>query len=107
MIVYMIAMSAPDQGQQGGGGGLLAFLPMILIFLILYLLILRPQAKRQRMQQQMVDSITKGDKIVTTGGIHGTVLKVNEKEGTLLIKVADDVKLEIDRAALSRRYRAD
>ncbi len=107
MLVYFIAMSAPTSEGQQGGGGLLAFLPMILIFLILYLLILRPQAKRQKMHQQMVDAIGKGDKIVTTGGIHGTVLKVNEKEGTLLIKIADDVKIEIDRAALSRRFQAD
>ena len=106
MIVYMIAQSTTDTPAKGGGG-MFTILMMAMIFMILYLLILRPQAKRQRQHQQMVDTITKGDKIVTTGGIHGTVLRVNEKEGTLLIKVADDVKLEIDRAALSRRHQAD
>jgi len=92
-----------QQGQQGGGGGFIAFLPLILIFLIFYMLILRPQAKRQRMHQQMLDSINKGDRIVSTGGLHGVILKINEREGTLLVKFGDDVKIVMDRAAVARK----
>ncbi|MFN3822009.1 MAG: preprotein translocase subunit YajC, partial [bacterium] len=88
---------------SGGAGGLAAFLPFILIFLIFWLLILRPQAKRQKEHQRMLASITKGDRIVTTGGIYGLVLKVNEKEGTLVVKIDDNVKIELDRSAVARR----
>lgn len=87
----------------GGGGGLAAFLPFILIFIIFWLLIIRPQAKRQKEHQRMLESITKGDRIVTSGGIYGLVVKVNEKEGTLIVKIDDNVKIELDRSAVARR----
>jgi preprotein translocase subunit YajC len=90
-------------GQTGGGGGgIMAFLPLILIFLIMYLLIIRPQQKRQREHQRMLDSLNKGDKIVTSGGIHGQIVGIKEREQTLIVKVAENVKLEISRASVSR-----
>jgi len=95
-----LAMAAPE-GQQGGGFAL--FLPMILIFVIFYFLMLRPQAKKAKEHEKMISQLTKGDEIVTSGGIHGVVQRVNEKEMTLVIKIADDVKIEIDRAAVGRK----
>ena len=80
-----------------------AFLPMILIFLVLYFLILRPQARRQKEHQKMLGELNKGDRIVTTGGIHAVILKVNEKEGTIMVKAGEDLKLEIDRGAVARK----
>jgi len=96
-----LAMAAPEGGQQGGG--LALFLPMILIFVIFYFLMLRPQAKKAKEHEKMISQLTKGDEIVTSGGIHGVVQRVNEKEFTLIIKIADDVKIEIDRAAVGRK----
>jgi len=94
---------APSGASSGSGGGLMAFLPIILIFVILYFLILRPQAKRQRQQQQMIEQLQKGDRIVTSGGIYGIIVRAGEKEPTIIVKVADDVKLEIDRNAVARK----
>ena len=102
MLIHFLAM-APSGGGGQGGGGLTALLPMILIFLVFYFLILRPQSKKQKVHQQMLQELTKGDRIVTNGGIHGTILKVNESDKTMLVKVTDDVKLTIDIGAIGRK----
>jgi len=101
MALLFLAMTQPQGGAQSGGG-LGAFIPMILIFVVLYLLILRPQARKQREHQKMLSALNKGDKIVTTGGIHGTILKVNENDKTIVVKVSDDLKLTMDRGAVAR-----
>ncbi len=103
MTVLTLAMAQSPGGGGQGGGGFGAFLPMILIFLVLYLLILRPQARRQRQHQQMLEDLNKGDRVVTTGGIHGVILKVNDKDGTIVVKAGDDIKLEVDRGAVARK----
>ncbi len=69
-----------------------------LIILIFYFMILRPQQKMQKERQKMLDNIQKGDKIVV-GGVHGTVLGVEDK--TVLVQVADNVKLKYERSAIS------
>ena len=90
-------------GQPGGGGGgIMAFLPLILIFVIMYLLIIRPQQKKQREHQRMLDALKKGDKIVTSGGVYGQIMGIKEREQTLIVKVAENVKIEMSRAAVAR-----
>ena len=74
---------------------LLQFLP---IFLIIYLLIIRPQRKRQKDLEKMLKALKKGDKVLTSGGIYGTVVGV--EEGKTVVKVADDVKLEFAKSAI-------
>ena len=101
MTGLITAMAQAPGGGGQGGGGMGAFLPMILIFLVLYFLILRPQARRQKEHQKMLGELNKGDRIVTTGGIHAVILKVNEK--TIVVKAGDDLKLEIDRGAVARK----
>ena len=95
----MILAMAPPPGGNGGGGMMSTLVMFLLIIAIFYFLILRPQQKRQRERQKMLDAVKKGDKIVTAGGLHGTVAGVEEK--TLLIQVADNVKLKFDRTAVS------
>ena len=95
----MILAMAPPPGGNGGGGMMSTLVMFLLIIAIFYFLILRPQQKRQRERQKMLDAVKKGDKIVTAGGLHGTVAGVEEK--TLLIQVADNVKLKFDRSAVS------
>lgn len=87
--------------QQGGdGGGLTGTILMFgLIILIFYFFILRPQQKRQRERQKLLGSLKKGDKVVTTGGIHGTIVGMEEK--TILVQVSDTLKLKFDRSAVS------
>jgi len=74
--------------------------PMLLIFAIMYLLLIRPQQKRARDHSEMVTRLKAGDRVVTNGGLHGTV--TGAKEDTLMIEVADKVELEVSRAAISR-----
>ena len=102
MFLSTVALAqSPGGGSQGGG--FMAFLPMLAILFIAYFLILRPQFKKQKEHQRMLTAIQKGDKVVTSGGIHGQVLKINEGSTTLILKVANDVKLEIDRGAITRK----
>jgi preprotein translocase subunit YajC len=70
-----------------------------LIIGIFYFMILRPQQRRQKEREKMLNAVKKGDKIISSGGIHGTVIGVEEK--TVLVQVADNVKLKIDRTAVA------
>ena len=88
--------------QQAPGGMesiLSSIVPFLLIIVIFYFLILRPQQKRQKERVKLLESIKKGDKVITAGGLHGTVEGIEEK--TLLVKVADNVKLKIERSAIT------
>ncbi len=88
--------------QQAPGGIeslLSSIVPFLLIIVIFYFLILRPQQKRQKERVKLLDSLKKGDKIITAGGLHGTVEGIEDK--TILVKVADNVKLKMERSAVS------
>jgi len=93
-------------GAQGGGDAFLSFLPLLLIILVLYFLILRPQAKKQKERQRMLDSLQKGDVVVTVGGIHGKITGFKNNDQVVILKVDDSVKLEVDRTAISSIVRS-
>lgn len=95
---YALGGGPAEGGQQANP--IASLLPFVLMFLVLYLLILRPQMKKQRNQQRMIDELEKNDEIVTSGGIHGTILNI--KDDILVVKIADNVKIEVSRAAVSR-----
>ncbi|MCK4894286.1 MAG: preprotein translocase subunit YajC [Calditrichae bacterium] len=88
-------------GGAEGGSAFLSFLPLILIVVVMYLLILRPQAKKQKDRQKMLDTVKKGDEVVTVGGVHGKVVGLKNDDKVLVVKVDDNVKLDIDRSAIS------
>ncbi|MCG8603917.1 preprotein translocase subunit YajC [bacterium] len=90
------------QSSPGGGSGLGFILPMVLIFAIMYFLIFRPQAKKQKQHQAMISALKKGDKIVTAGGLYGTIAGIKESEKTLIVKIAENVKVEITRSSVAR-----
>ena len=90
-------------GGEGGGGGLMGLLPFVIIIVIFYLLLIRPQAKRQKETQRMLQSVQKGDKIVTSGGIHGDVVGVKDGKNTLIVKIAENLKVELDRSSVGRK----
>jgi preprotein translocase subunit YajC len=97
--IDLIAMQ-PQGGATGGGGSLISTVVMFsLIILIFYFIILRPQQKRQKDRQKLLDSIQKGDKVVTIGGAHGTVVGIEEK--TVLVQIAENVKVKYERSAIS------
>jgi preprotein translocase subunit YajC len=97
-----LLMGAPAAGAEGsaGAGGLIgSFLPFIAIIAIFYFLIIRPQSKKRKETEKMHAGLKKGDKIVTIGGLYGTIQSV--KDTTVIIKVDDGVKLEFLRSAIS------
>jgi len=98
----MFISEAYAQSLGGGGGAsdlLISMLPFIAIFIIFYLLILRPQQKRAKDHQTMVENIRRGDTVVTSGGIIGKVVKVDEKE--LQIELSDGVRARAVRAMIA------
>ncbi len=90
---------APGAGPDPGAI-LLQILPLVAIAFIFYFMIIRPQQKKQKETQAMLNSIRKGDRVLTSGGIFGTVIGVKEKEDVIVLKVAEDVKLEFSRSAI-------
>jgi preprotein translocase subunit YajC len=89
---------APQGGE--GGGGLISTLIMFgAIFLIFYFMIIRPQQKRSKERDKLLSYLEKGDKVVTNGGIHGTIAGLEEK--TALLNIGDNVKITIERSAIT------
>ena len=88
----------------GGAGGSSALLTQVVffaaIFAIFYFLLIRPQQRQKRDRERMLSAIKKGDRVVTSSGMHGTVLGLNEH--TVTLRVADQVKLEFDRGSIGR-----
>jgi preprotein translocase subunit YajC len=89
------------QSAEGGSSGMLSTVIMFgLIFVIFYFLIIRPQQRRQKEREKMLGAVEKGDKIVTSGGLHGTVSGLEEK--TVLVEIANGVKVKVDKAAITQ-----
>ncbi|MCU1265927.1 MAG: preprotein translocase, YajC subunit [Acidobacteria bacterium] len=84
---------------QGGGSALVSFVPMLLIIGVFYLLLIRPQQQRQRKLQQTISELKAGDRVITTGGVLGTITSV--KDTSFLIRSADKTILEISRTAVA------
>ncbi len=91
---------APGPAPSGPEQFLFTFAPLIAIAFIFYFMIIRPQQKKQKETQAMLKSIRKGDRVLTSGGIFGTVIGVKEKEDVIVLKVAEDVKVEFSRSAI-------
>ena len=79
---------------------LVQFMPIIFIFVVFYFLLIRPQQKKQKAHESMITNLKKNDEVVTSGGIHGTI--VNVKENTFTLKIDENVKIDIDKHTISR-----
>lgn len=98
----LYAMS-PNPGTQGaapsGPASFLQFLPLVVIFALFYFILLRPQQKAAKQRKEMVAALKVGDNIVTSSGMYGTVVKINEDD-TLQVKIAEGVNVKMARAAV-------
>lgn len=85
--------------QASSGGAMQQLLPILLIVVVFYFFMIRPQMKKAKLERAFKDSIKKGDKIVTIGGVHGKVIEVQEK--TFMIEIDQNVKVKIEKSAIS------
>jgi preprotein translocase subunit YajC len=94
---FTVLMSQPS---QDGGPGLMSNIILFgSIILIFYFMIIRPQQKRAKDRQKLLESVKKGDKVITASGIYGTIAGLDEK--TLLVQIADNVKVKLDRGSIA------
>jgi len=94
------AMGTGGQGGAGGeGGGFGAFIPLILMFAIFYFLLIRPQQKKAKAHKQLLASIKKGDRVVSSGGLHGVVTGLTDDVVTM--EIAPKVRVKVSRGSIA------
>ena len=98
---FLILMAPPG----GGGGDAQSMLPTLVmfgaIFAIMYFMMIRPQQKRQKEHQKMLESLKKGDKVVTSTGIHGTISELDET--TYLVQIAENTRVRFEKSAIANK----
>ena len=94
-----ILFAAAQPGQEGGG--ILAFLPFILIMAILYFFMIRPQTKKQKEKEKMLSELKKGDRVISMGGIFGTVSGFKNSGRSIILKVDKNTNLTLNKTAIS------
>lgn len=98
MLAILLQAAAPAGQAQGGGATM--WIMLILIFGVMWLFMIRPQRREQKRLEEFRRGLKKGDKVVTAGGIYGTVAEVRENERYLVLRVDGDVKLRVDKASV-------
>ncbi len=98
----MLISSAYAQAAGGAPAGfdLISLMPLVLIFVVFYFLLFRPQQKKMKAHRELISALKRGDKVLTAGGIIGTVVKI-EDDNTLLVEIAKDVRVRIARGTIS------
>lgn len=99
----VFASVAWAQGPGSGGvapSALMQIVPFVLIFVLFYFLLILPQQKRQKQQKTMLEALKKGDKVVTSSGIWGTVTNLGKE--TVTLQIADNAKIKIQRESIAR-----
>lgn len=108
-FLFFLQEGQPPPQQPGAGSFITSLLPFVLIFGIFYLLVIRPQQKKQRQLQQereaLLGALKPGDKVVTNGGIYGTIVAV--RDNTVTLRIADKVSIEVLRNAIAGPQSAD
>jgi preprotein translocase subunit YajC len=99
MLHAFLAQTQSASPAAGGPNPIASFIPLILIFIIMYFILFRPQMRRQKEQQRIVSALKTGDRVVTGAGIHGLISNV--KDTTVILKIADNVKIEIEKSAVT------
>jgi preprotein translocase subunit YajC len=99
MFNLAYAMGAGGAGGSGGSGGLGAFLPLIIIFAIFYFLLIRPQQKKAKQHKQLLSELRKGDKVISSGGLHGVITGMSDE--VLTVEISPKVRVKISRGSIS------
>ncbi|MBN1850609.1 MAG: preprotein translocase subunit YajC [Deltaproteobacteria bacterium] len=99
MISIAYAMGSTGGGTAGQGGGFSAFIPLILMFAIFYFLLIRPQQKKAKQHRQMISSLKKGDRVVSSGGLHGVITGITDEVVTM--EIAPKVRVKVSRGSIA------
>jgi preprotein translocase subunit YajC len=91
---------AQAAGGAPAGFDLISLMPLVLIFVVFYFLLIRPQQKKMKAHRELIAALKRGDKVLTAGGIIGTVVKV-EEDNTLLVEIAKDIRVRVARGTIS------
>ncbi|NTV51731.1 MAG: preprotein translocase subunit YajC [Candidatus Firestonebacteria bacterium] len=105
----LVAMGGlPGNASKGTGGaaadpmaGMMSLLPLVLIFVLFYVLFILPQRRQQKQLQALLKALKKGDEVLTTGGIFGTIVGFSEKDNTVYLKLGENMKIEVQRSAIA------
>ena len=100
MLMQSVAWAQGTGGSGSGSGTILSLVPFILIFVIFYFMLILPQQKKQKQQKAMMESLKKGDKVITASGIWGTV--TNLGKDTVTLQIADNTKIKMQREFIAR-----
>jgi len=92
-------------GQDGGGGGMITLIWFGLIFVLMYLLMIRPQRKKQKEHEQLLNELKKGDRVVTSGGMFGTIFAIDDDRKIIVLKVGE-IKMEFLKSSIAGRVEA-
>ena len=95
-----VLLFAPPAGGQTPNP-FIQLVPLVLIFIVFYFFMIRPQQKKQKDRNKVLDSLKRGDKVTTIGGIHGTVAGIDTEKKTVLVQVSDTTKIKFDRTAIA------
>lgn len=98
-IAYAMGQTGGAGGAAGQGGGFAAFVPIILMFVIFYFLLIRPQQKKAKTHQEMINNLKKGDRVITSGGIYGLITNIDEATATL--EIAEKVRIKVTRGSIA------
>jgi preprotein translocase subunit YajC len=98
-IIALMLFAPPTGGQTPNP--FIQLVPLVLIFVVFYFFMIRPQQKKQKDRESLLDTIKRGDRVVTIGGIHGTVAGIESDKKTVLVQVADNVKIKFERTAIA------
>lgn len=90
-------------GQDASGGGAFTLVWFGLIFVLMYLLLIRPQRKKQKEHQRLLGELKKGDKVVTSGGMFGTIFAIDEERSRVILKINDATKLEFLKSSIAAK----
>lgn len=94
-------LMSPAGGE--GSGGLLTLVPFALMFVIMYMLLIRPQRKKQQEHDKLIKELKKGDKVMTNGGMFGTIFAIDEERNRVILKISEEVKLEFLKSSIASR----
>lgn len=101
ILTPMISLTAQAAPAAPTAPGIMQFAPFLIILVMFYFLLIRPQQKRAKEHQALVEGLKSGDKVLTAGGIYGVVTNVRDKDKVITVRIAENVKIELEKSSVT------